>query len=342
MRTILKKKIGITEKDVNKIKKTPFYWHITHKFINLFVIKRRNTTVSAENHKKEQNIMSKKIASQSIMALGVVGTALTISLSGCHPKTTKQLAQDTLSIKLDTTIYAIPEEAKSPHCDVKMQLVFINNEKDSAAINVNQAIRRTAFGPQYEKLSNRQFADSLAAFYAAGYNSDIKKLLNADLKNGMSAEEVPGWYNYEYDLSSTLALGMNDKIWNYSLTDFQYTGGAHPNTMNTLINIVAGTGRVLTKKDVFTAEAEKAILPLVIDELVKEAKVRFETDTITCLDGLHEVGVFDFSDPFLPENFLLGKDKVTFYYNRYEIAGYAAGPFEVTLPLEKIKQYIKE
>lgn len=286
--------------------------------------------------------MSKKFASQSIMALGVVGTALTISLSGCHPKTTNQLAQDTISIKLDTTIYAIPEEAKSPHCDVKMQLVFINNEKDSAAINVNQAIRRTAFGPQYEKLSNRQFADSLAAFYAAGYNSDIKKLLNADLKNGMSAEEVPGWYNYVYDLSSTLALGMNDKIWNYSLTDFQYTGGAHPNTINTLINIVAGTGRVLTKKDVFTAKAEKAILPLVIDELVKEAKVRFETDTITCLDGLHEVGVFDFSEPFLPENFLLGKDKVTFYYNRYEIAGYAAGPFEVTLPLEKIKQYIKE
>lgn len=56
MRMILKKKIGITEKDVNKIKKTPFYWYITHKFINLFVIKRRDTTVSAENHKKNKTL----------------------------------------------------------------------------------------------------------------------------------------------------------------------------------------------------------------------------------------------------------------------------------------------
>lgn len=57
--------------------------------------------------------MSKKFASQSIMALGVVGSALTISLSGCHPKTTNQLAQDTLSIKL--TRQYMPYQKKLNH-----------------------------------------------------------------------------------------------------------------------------------------------------------------------------------------------------------------------------------
>lgn len=287
-------------------------------------------------------MMNKRTISQSVLALGLTGVALTIGLTGCRQKSASQLASDTLSIKLDTTIYAIPEEPKSAHCDLKMQLVFLNNETDSAAANINQAIRRTAFGPQYEKLSNRQFSDSLAANYIAEYHTDIDELLSADLKNGMKADEVPGWYNYVYDLSSTLALGMDDNIWNYTLTNFQYSGGAHPNAIRTLLNIEARTGRVLTKKDVFSEDAEKAIIPLIINELVKEARTRFENDTITCLAGLHEVGIFDFSEPFIPDNFLLGKEKAIFYYNRYEIAGYAAGPFEATLPIKEIKQYIKK
>lgn len=286
--------------------------------------------------------MNKRILPQSVLIIGVAGTLLAAGLIGCRPKSSAQLASDTLSLKLDTTIYAIPEEPKSAHCDLKMQLVFLNNETDSAAINVNQAIRRNAFGPQYEKLSNRQFFDSLATDYIAEYHTDIDGLLNVDIKNGMKADEVPGWYNYEYNLSSTLALGMDNKVWNYTLTNFQYSGGAHPTTMNTLLNIEANTGRVLTKKDVFSEESERAIIPLIIKELVKEANTRFETDTITCLDGLREAGVFDTSEPFIPDNFLLKKDKVTFYYNQYEIACYAAGAFEVTLPLEEIKQYIKK
>ena len=38
---------------------------------------------------------------------------------------------------------------------------------------------------------------------------------------------------------------------------------------------------------------------------------------------------------------MLGKDGVTFYYNRYEIAPYSAGDFSLTVPYDDINVYLK-
>lgn len=66
-----------------------------------------------------------------------------------------------------------------------------------------------------------------------------------------------------------------------------------------------------------------------------------ETDTITSVEGLQSVGILLDTDIYIPENFLLDKNGVTFYYNRYEIAPYAAGDFSLTVPYDEISAYLK-
>ena len=67
-----------------------------------------------------------------------------------------------------------------------------------------------------------------------------------------------------------MELGKEEKVWNYVVTDFQYTGGAHPNTFVKCLNIDRETGQLLTTEKVFKKEASAKICPLILDELIKE------------------------------------------------------------------------
>ena len=69
---------------------------------------------------------------------------------------------------------------------------------------------------------------------------------------------------------------------------------------------------------------------------------KLETDTLTCLEGLNEVGVLLDTDLYIPDNFLLGKKGVTFLYNTYDIAPYYMGRFELTVPYKEIDIYLNK
>lgn len=73
----------------------------------------------------------------------------------------------------------------------------------------------------------------------------------------------------------------------------------------------------------------------------KGSQQKMETDTISSIEGLQSVGILLDTDIYIPENFMLGKDGVTFYYNRYEIAPYSAGDFSLTVPYDDINVYLK-
>jgi hypothetical protein len=47
-------------------------------------------------------------------------------------------------------------------------------------------------------------------------------------------------------------------------------------------------------------------------------------------------------DMFAPENFILGKDDITFIYNPYEIAPYAMGKTELILTYDDMDDIMKK
>ena len=272
-----------------------------------------------------------------LRSIALIGVAGSIMLGGCHNKQQKDTAADTDEVQtfvLDTVVYARAGDT-IPSCKLTFRLAYLAGND-----SVNRAIRRELFGAQYAKLTAPVFADSLAARYSADYHADIAELLEADLQNGMKPADVPAWYNYEYDLSSTLARGM-EGIWNYTLTDFEYTGGAHPNTVVAMLNVTDKGGKALKRDDVFAPDATAGLAPLIVKGLAQIANERTDTDTITSLKGLRAAGILLDADPYIPDNFLLGKDTLTLQYNRYEIAYYAMGDFTVKIPLAEAKKYLK-
>ena len=52
---------------------------------------------------------------------------------------------------------------------------------------------------------------------------------------------------------------------------------------------------------------------------------------------------FEFADDTfqLNKNYGFRKEGIVFYYNNYEIAPYAAGPSEVLIPYERIREWLK-
>lgn len=240
----------------------------------------------------------------------------------------------------DTIIY-LQEGEKAPSCKINLDFSYLKptSESDTFSPCINTAIQGKLFGKLYATLPPEEVLPALATRYIENYNTDVKKLFEADLHNGMKAADVPAWYNYEYQLNTEMAEGR-DGIWNYTLTNYRYTGGAHPNTEITCLNIDSQTGKILEKNDVFNPKDTSRVCKLIMDELIKETNRRLDTDTITSLDGLQAQGILLDTYLYIPVNFLLEKDGVVFYYNRYEIAPYAAGDFRLKVNYDDIHPYM--
>jgi len=203
----------------------------------------------------------------------------------------------------DTTI----EAARSIRTQLKKKLVErINSYSDSASIAKNPEAKNSvseAFGV-FEK----------------NY-TDFKKQF----------PEAPGCWFVQLKGDTIMSTG---KLLIYKLDHFANTGGAHPNTFRSLHVFDAATG------------TEKASKLFITDSTALLKKVEAAFRKIEKLDdsvNLEEQGYF-LSDHkfFIPANYVFTKEGVLFYYNPYEIAAYARGPIEFTIPYNELEGIVKK
>lgn len=283
-----------------------------------------------------------KIAQKGLFSSVVCGLFSTIILPGCIGNGTSrgnELSVD--SISMDTAVYLDETSTESPYCQIKINFKYLKSadKNDSLTQVINQVLEDAFSSAHTGASSPRFFVSSIKESLASDYLKDVQGSYQADLKNGMKADEIPNWYNYEYEIDSELKEGKNS-IWNYAVTTFQYTGGAHPNTWAQWVNINATNGEKLDKSEVFAKGTEEDICRLILDKLLAEANKKLETDTLTCVEGLRSAGILLDTDLYVPDNFLLEKEGVTFLYNTYDIAPYYMGRFQVTVPYEEINTYL--
>lgn len=114
-----------------------------------------------------------------------------------------------------------------------------------------------------------------------------------------------------------------------AINTYTNTGGAHGNMNITLYNFNARTGEVIENED------------LIVDatgftEIIK-SNFKKEID----IDSENEFGDFFFGEDFhLPANIGFTDDGLLILYNIYEIASYAQGITEFTIPYEEIDNFI--
>lgn len=264
-----------------------------------------------------------------------------IFLQGCSEPTI--IAKGEISsLQADTTVFLGSNTNESPSCNIVIDFMYLkpSSSRDSLSQRINRTLQRITFGTDYENTTPENTLQKLKENYITSYRKDLLPYYEADLKNGMSQEELPPWYNYHYNITSELTIAR-DSIYNYAVTNYQFTGGAHPNTYASWINLNANTGKELKKSDVFTENSDKEIIQLIGKHLLAEVNNRLETDSIKSLEELQDNGILLNVDLYVPENFLVTDEGIKFLYNRYDIAPYAVGDFQLTIPYAEIENLMK-
>ncbi|MEJ7645389.1 MAG: DUF3298 domain-containing protein [Chryseolinea sp.] len=129
---------------------------------------------------------------------------------------------------------------------------------------------------------------------------------------------------------------VTDTLLSLSVTEEYYTGGAHGGYGKYFINLRPGTGETFTLDNYLKSGFEQPVTKIAEGMF---RKIRDLADTASLTENMFEFPEGQF---VLNKNYGFTKDGVVFYYNSYEIASYAAGPTEVLVPYEALKEWRRE
>lgn len=280
--------------------------------------------------------MKKRNLVLSVMATCLVSCFL---LSGCNGQ--KQIDSETVkTVKVEEQAH-LQDDTVSPACKITIDYSYLaeSDAADSIAQRINRTIQAHVLGKEYIRMNPEVAVDSFKNTYINNYRKDVNEFYQEDIKNGTPKDELPTWYNYEYGLTTHFSEGK-EGILNFIAETFEYTGRAHPNSWNKWMNFEKNTGKLLALKDVFMAGSEKPMSDMLLEELITEMATRLEDSSITSLEGLQNAGILNSTNMYVPDNFLLEKEKVSFLYNKYDIAPYAVGVITLSLPYTSVEKYM--
>ena len=195
-------------------------------------------------------------------------------------------------------------------------------------------------------------ADSTLRFFAdyvypqlrdAGPHTEAVNQALAD-----SARALVGWFRpegppdpefaYDTDVEGGYDVGrLDDRLFSAVASYYAYTGGAHGNTDFVPLNYDLTTGRAFALADLFRPGAAYLdTLSAYTDRWIGAEAAR--------LGGTRE----DFwEEGWAPETgnfarFTVGTDSLRFYFPPYQIGPYAAGPFEMGVPLAPLRPLLAD
>ena len=150
-------------------------------------------------------------------------------------------------------------------------------------------------------------------------------------------EDQPSYEHAWFLERKAFVLHNTSEILSMSLSEHSFTGCAHGMATVTFSNLDPRTGESIPLSDVLVDDYEAKLLPLA-QALFRE--VRSIEDGMSLTDAgfaFFENGVFALTD-----NFAIGEDALTFYYNAYEVAPYALGATEIVLSYDELNGLLRK
>ena len=116
-------------------------------------------------------------------------------------------------------------------------------------------------------------------------------------------------------------------------TTYQFTGGAHGSTVIQTYTFDLANDRLIRLDDLFTNtnDALAIIAPLVEESLTTTLGDMLDADWLAQGSG---------TDPQNYQTFSLDANSITFYFQQYQVAPYAAGLQTVTIPLAQLSSIL--
>lgn len=286
------------------------------------------TRIRTVNTNNTRLIMKKALFSApTILLAAAMFTASCGGNTGKSESNKDSIAFD--SIKVDSTL-SLTEDTAGPRCHVSLCLTYAKG-KNAEMIN-DSIIRSGILSPDYfsitsEKISPEEAVDSFVKRYMAEYKKEYGEMYKATGNNGAS-------FNCEY-LVKTYVLDDSEKYFTYIADVYMYGGGAHGSSVVVARNIDASTGKIISLKDLFVPGYEPELNALIVKALCEKYEVKD-------LNGLHDKSVFAWIDVYAPDNFIIGKDDITFIYSPDEIASHAEGEIRVTIKNSDLERLFKK
>ena len=205
----------------------------------------------------------------------------------------------------------------SPQCQVQLDILAANDTASEAGRRMNEQIVKKIF--DMELLSVEAAADSFANVYTRDYRKNMAPLYREDRAD---AAKRP-WYEYRYTVT-TETRKERKGVTSYLITLDYYEGGAHGIKQLLTLNMDNKTGEMVTLSDVYGENFEQPLTERLLEALLEKTGARN-------IGELHDRGYLYSMDMFVPANFIVGDDEVTFIYNPYEIAPYSEGRIELVI-----------
>ena len=248
----------------------------------------------------------------------------TVLLCACHNEhhpTHKKIRH--INIKKTTRLDSCQS---SPLCSIMIEVDDMTDTTVSTQ-NINQTIALEAFG--HASYSLAQAADSFCTEYILRYKKELAHLYAADQKRGIHSS----WYDFKYRIAVKHQGGINGYHC-YRIDKTKYEGGAFEHRQLSCLNFNGLTGKLVKLDDVLRPACHTLLHPLLINELLRQ----FECNN---REELQEKGLLRLTDIYIPANYELGKDYISFIYNAGEIGPHKTGTIILPIPYTRIRTIMK-
>lgn len=154
--------------------------------------------------------------------------------------------------------------------------------------------------------------------FEGGYN---------DLKRKFPDESIP----WEARIKGKVVY-ENEELVTIRLNSYIFTGGAHGYSSTHFLNFNKKNGEEIERNQLFKDR----------DKFEEIAEMKFrEQESIPEDVSINSTGfMFDRDDFYLPENIGFTYDGIQLLYNPYEVASYADGAIELTLPYQEVQEFL--
>ena len=218
-----------------------------------------------------------------------------------------------------------------PHAELTLSFTYPEKFRDEASLRrLQQIFTGTFFGDlQYDSL----LPEEAIILYTEAYRERYRALSNNFYEEkAMMDGEMPVWYWHTLDIRNEL-LHVSDSLMSYSVSYSDYEGGAHGSHRVTYTNIDLNRLTTLSEEDLFLPGYYRPLTEKIVAQLMKDNEV-------TEPDSLLMKGFFTVEDIVPNNNFWLSDSAIHYAFNQYEIAPYAMGVIDVTIPYGELAELL--
>jgi len=221
----------------------------------------------------------------------------------------------------------LSNDESSPICAVHLQIAYATEKNGDKAAAINATIQKQLL--DMSDLTMQHAVDSFANNYTSTYVRNFLPLYNQNRADTMKRSS----YDFHYIITTQTYPGSKQTTAYIATIDY-YEGGAHGINQQMVMNFDNKTGLLLTLDDIFVKGYEHQLN----ERLTKALCEKLDADNI---EALRQKGYLHSMEMFVPKNFILYDETITFIYNPYEIASYDKGPTELTIGFMELYAILK-